>query len=59
VNLEALQSNIDLMRQLGIINADLDARKHANLELGRRGRTTPEVISRRQNRRIDRGRMLV
>jgi hypothetical protein len=33
VNLDALQSNIDLMRQLGIINADLDARKHANLEL--------------------------
>jgi NitT/TauT family transport system substrate-binding protein len=33
VNLDALQSNIDLMRKLGIINADLDARKHANLEL--------------------------
>ena len=31
MNLDALQSNIDLMRQLGIINADLDARKHANL----------------------------
>ena len=33
VNLDALQSNIDLMRQLGIINAELDARKHASLDL--------------------------
>ena len=33
MNLDALQSNIDLMRQLGIINAELDARKHASLDL--------------------------
>ena len=35
VNLEALQSNIALMRQLGVINADLDAAKYARLDLVR------------------------
>jgi sulfonate transport system substrate-binding protein len=35
VNLEALRSNLDLMRQLGIINAELDPAKYASLELVR------------------------
>ena len=35
VNLDALQNNIDLMRQLGIISAELDARTHASLDLVR------------------------
>jgi sulfonate transport system substrate-binding protein len=35
VNLAALQSNLDLMRQLGIINAELDPAKYASLDLVR------------------------
>ena len=33
VNLDALQNNIDLMRQLGIISTDLNAASHASLDL--------------------------
>jgi sulfonate transport system substrate-binding protein len=33
VNLDALQNNIDLMRQLGIISTDLNAASHARLDL--------------------------
>ena len=35
VNLDALQNNINSMRQLGIIDADLDAAKYARLDLVR------------------------
>jgi hypothetical protein len=35
VNLGALRSNLDLMHQLGIINAELDPGKYASLNLVR------------------------